>query len=59
MEVWGALSWRLFYGVPVPVLRLGIPDVFGLTGSWEEIYRHFGLDVASIVQAVRSFFVVD
>jgi len=34
---------------PTKVIRLGIDDAFGQSGTMEELWRYFGLDAASIV----------
>lgn len=39
---------------PVPVLRLGIEDQFGQSGSPAELLQHYGLTVDKIVQKVRE-----
>lgn len=39
---------------PVPVLRVGIRDVFGETGPYEELLDAYGMGVADIVAAARS-----
>ncbi len=39
---------------PVPVQRLGIQDVFGQSGTPEELLAHYGLDAAHIADAVRA-----
>jgi transketolase len=40
---------------PVPVLRLGLKDTFGQSGSPEELLAHYGLDVDSVVKRAASF----
>jgi transketolase len=40
---------------PVPVRRHGIPDVFGESGTPEDLYRHFKLDAAGIAGVARDF----
>ncbi|MEN6327381.1 MAG: transketolase family protein [Syntrophomonas sp.] len=35
---------------PVPVLRMGINDLFGQSGKPDELLQHYGLSVAKIVQ---------
>ena len=40
---------------PVPLLRLGINDQFGQSGSPEELLAHHGLDVSGITSAARAF----
>ncbi len=39
---------------PVPVRRIGLNDVFGQSGSPNELLRHYGLTVDNIVQNVRD-----
>jgi transketolase len=40
---------------PVPILRLGIQDQFGQSGSPEELLAHYGLDVTGIETRVSRF----
>lgn len=40
---------------PVPVLNLGLPDEYIVTGTGLELYKHYGLDVQGIAQRVLSF----
>lgn len=39
---------------PVPLARIGVKDVFGTSGEFEELMAHFGLDSDSIVAAVKG-----
>jgi transketolase len=39
---------------PCPVVRLGIPDVFGLSGSDKELLEHFGLVPEAIAARARE-----
>ncbi len=39
----------------VPVLRLGINDQFGQSGTPEELLAHYGLDTSHIEEAARAF----
>ena len=41
---------------PVPVTRLGINDVFGQSGTPEELLEHYGLGSARIAEEVRTLF---
>lgn len=41
---------------PKWVLRVGVADVFGQSGTPEELLSHYGLDSASIVREVQRFF---
>lgn len=38
---------------PVPVIRMGINDVFGQSGTPDELMQHYGLTVDKIVQNIR------
>lgn len=40
---------------PMRTLRLGVDDVFGQSGTPEELLRHYGIDSASIVREVQKF----
>lgn len=40
---------------PTPILRLGIADVFGESGTPEELLKHHGLDAQSVTSAVEQF----
>ncbi len=42
-------------GLPVRVLRLGLPDVFIGHGDRSELLALQGLDAAGIVGAIRAF----
>lgn len=39
---------------PVPVCRLGVQDMFGQSGTPEELLAHYGLDAKSIERAARA-----
>ncbi|CAN5717030.1 transketolase family protein [soil metagenome] len=39
---------------PVPVTRLGIHDVFGQSGTPEELLEHYGLSAAHIAEVART-----
>lgn len=40
---------------PIRILRLGVDDMFGQSGTPEELLRHHGIDSASIVREVQKF----
>ena len=40
---------------PVPVLRIGVQDKFGESGTLDQLWQKHGLDVQSIEQKVRGF----
>jgi transketolase len=50
----GAVSELLSGCCPVPVLRLGIPDCFGESGSAEELLRHFRLTPETAAELGRQ-----
>lgn len=53
-----AVSELLSERAPAPVLRLGVHDAFGETGTMDELWRKHGIDVLSMVQRVRAFMLV-
>lgn len=50
-----AVSEYLSETGPKRVLRIGVPDLFGQSGTPEELLAHYGLDNASIVREVERF----
>ena len=40
--------------LPVPVIRMGIPDCFADTGEYDALLDQFGLDVGEIVEAAKK-----
>lgn len=51
----GAVSEFLSLQYPLPVLRIGVPDQFGQSGTPQELLAHFGLDAEGIVRSVADF----
>ena len=45
--------------LPTRILRLGIQDKFGQSGTPEELLRHYGLDHESIVRETQRFLAVN
>jgi len=41
-------------GMPVPLCRLGLPDVYGSVGEREDLLKKYGLDAAGIVRRVSE-----
>lgn len=41
---------------PIKIIRLGVKDEFGQSGTPEELITHYGLDEASIVKKVKNIF---
>lgn len=50
-----AVAEYLSSAYPVPILRMGIDDVFGQSGSPEELLEHFGLSAPHIAETARKF----
>jgi len=50
----GAVAEVICESVPVPVLRVGVEDVFGRSGPGEEMLHIFGLDAANITEKVKK-----
>ena len=48
-----AVAEVLCENCPVPLVRVGVKDVFGSSGDPEELVRHFGLAAGDIVEAAR------
>jgi transketolase len=38
--------------LPTKVLRIGVNDSFGMSGTSDELLKHFGLDAKSIVKRI-------
>lgn len=51
----GAVAEFLSENYPKRVLRMGVDDVFGQSGTPEELLAHYGIDSASIVREVQKF----
>ncbi len=49
----GAVCEVLCEGYPVPVERVGLRDVFGQSGTAEELLAHYGLTPAHLVEAAE------
>lgn len=49
----GAIAELLGEECPVPMLRIGMKDHFGESGTPEELYKHFGLDAKHIALAAH------
>lgn len=50
----GAVAELLAEELPVPLKRIGVRDFFGLSGSPDELLRHFKLTADDIAAAARS-----
>ena len=50
----GAVAELLGEKHPAPLVRVGMRDVFGTSGEFEELIAHFKLDAAAIVEAVKK-----
>ena len=51
----GAVCELLSEKCPVPVLRIGVKDVFGESGPAKELIAKYGLDAKSIYEKVKAF----
>jgi transketolase len=49
----GAVAELLGENLPTPMMRIGMRDQFGESGTPEELLRHFGLDYTHIASATR------
>ena len=49
----GAVAELLAETEPVPVLRVGIRDVYGESGPWRELLAKYGLSAPDIVEAAK------
>ena len=50
----GAVAEVLAKTVPTPIEFVGIDDVFGCSGSPDELYKKYGLDVKGIIMATKK-----
>jgi len=50
----GAVAEILAQNYPVPMRFLGVDDVFGQSGTQDELISHYGLDQDSIIQGIRD-----
>lgn len=48
-----AVAEALGESLPVPLERVGTKDVFGVSGTMDELFDHFGLRAADIARAAR------
>lgn len=51
----GAIAELLGECLPSPLLRLGMKDRFGESGSPSELIKHFGLDSESLARDIKAF----
>lgn len=51
----GVISELLGDELPTPLLRIGIEDRFGESGTPMELIKHFGLDAESIAKKLKTF----
>lgn len=49
-----AVAEALAENYPVPILRVGLPDVFGESGRPEELLEKYGLTASHLVAAARK-----
>jgi transketolase len=53
----GAVAEHLAETRPTKIARIGVRDTFGESGEPDELIKHFGMDVASIVSAAKGLLV--
>ncbi len=51
----GAVSELTAEKLPVGMLRIGINDRFGQSGSADELFKHYGLDAESVINKINGF----
>lgn len=51
----GSISELLGEKLPTPIMRIGMNDVFGESGSSEELFDHFGLTAERMVEKIEDF----
>ena len=51
----GAVCEALCDSTPVPVKRLGTQDRFGQSGKADDLFKEYGIDWSSIVEAAQNF----
>lgn len=51
----GAVTEALSEISPVPIKRIGVPDVFGQSGESSELFDYYGLSAEKIAETVREF----
>lgn len=52
----GAVSELLSEHLPVPVIRMGVKDSYGQSGTPEELFNHYGLSVKHVMINVHDIF---
>ena len=50
----GAVAEALSESAPIPMVRIGVKDVFGTSGDQEGLLRHYGLSAVDIAAAVKE-----
>lgn len=41
--------------MPMPIKRIGIEDRFGQSGTMDELWREYGLDIESVTSKIQQF----
>ncbi len=54
MDLGSAVAEALGEEYPVPVLKVGVNDVFGESGKPEELLKAYGLTAEAIVEKVKK-----
>lgn len=50
----GAIAELLSEHLPIPIIRMGIKDTFGQTGTPEELLKHYGLTPQNVIMNAHS-----
>jgi transketolase len=50
----GAVAESLAESAPVPMVRIGIKDMFGTSGDHEGLLKHYGMSAGDIAAAVKE-----
>ncbi len=50
----GAIAEALARECPVPMEFIGVQNMFGQSGTPDELYAHYGMDVAHIIEAAKK-----
>lgn len=51
----GAVAEAVSAQFPVPVLRLGVQDRFGQSGTVDQLWKEYGLDAATVIKLAQEF----
>ena len=49
-----AVCELLSYYYPMPVIRLGVNDTFGQSGTWQELLDYYGLNAEKLAKTIKK-----